>query len=226
MVLSLEEQKNTAGLRAGLYSLFSKIFREEADLQFLALMKKSVDKFGCSDNYKNPDQSPDLDDIYKSLSDFFSENRIDDDLREELAADYASLFLGTGKHPAHPYESVHTSEDGIIMRESWNDVLQIYGEYGLKKEGHFTQPEDHIAIELEFMAYLCMETQKAIDMEDSKNIKVMIKAQKNFIKKHLVSWVPNFCNDIINGSTKFTFYGSVAKIVKKFILMEGSALKR
>ncbi len=32
MGLPLQEQKDTAGFRAGLYSLLSKIFREEADL--------------------------------------------------------------------------------------------------------------------------------------------------------------------------------------------------
>ncbi len=226
MGLSLQEQKDTAELRAGLYSLFSRIFREEADLQLLELMKKSSENFDSSDNHNNPDQSHDIEDCCKSLRDFFSENSIDDELTEELAADYASLFLGAGKHPAHPYESVHTSEDGIIMRESWNDVLEIYGEYSLRKAEHFTQPEDHIAIELEFMAYLCLETQKAIDKEDSKSIDGLIKAQKDFIKKHLASWVPNFYNDIIKGSAKFNFYMAVAKILRNFILTEEITLKR
>ena len=226
MKLSLQELKDTAVLRAGLYSLFSKIFREEADLQLLKLMKKSVDKFDSSKNYNNSNKSLDLDDGCKSLRDFFSENTVDDDLCEELAADYASLFLGAGKHPAHPYESVHTSEDGIIMREAWSNVLQTYGEFCLRKTDNYTQPEDHIAIELEFMAYLCLEMQKAIAMEDSKSIDVLIKTQKNFIKKHLVSWAPNFCSDIVKGSAKLNFYGAVSKIVRNFIIIEESTFKR
>ena len=226
MELSLQELKDTAVIRAGLYSLFSKIFREEADLQLLELIKKSVDKFDFNDNHYNSEKSLDLDDGCKGLRDFFTENKIDDELGEGLASDYASLFLGTGKHPAHPYESVHTSEDGIIMREAWTDVLKTYGEFGLRKTDNYTQPEDHIAIELEFMSYLCLEMQKAIDMEDSKSINRLIKIQRNFIKKHLVLWVPGFCSDIVKGSAKYNFYGAVSRIVKSFILIEKSTFKR
>lgn len=63
-------------------------------------MKKSAEKFDFNDNYNKHDQSHDLDDGIKNLRDFFSENSIDDVHREDLAADYASLFLGVGKHLA------------------------------------------------------------------------------------------------------------------------------
>ena len=220
METSLQKLKDTASLRAGLYSLFSRIFREEADKTLLKSMKDKLEKSDLSVILQDTAQGPAFKSGFYNLKEFFTKKDINSVLLEELASDYASLFLGTGKNPAHPYESVHLSEERIIMRKPWNDVRRIYQELGLIKEKTFTQPEDHIAVELDFMAHLCLEMQSAIDKGETESVDRLIKTQQDFLKNHLALWVPEFCDDILKGSSENGFYGAVAQILREFILLE------
>ena len=69
------------------------------------------------------------------------------------------LFLAAGINQgkaAFPYESVYTSSKKIVMQEAWENVKKIYSQNGFSLEdGSSDILEDHIAVELEFMAHLC-----------------------------------------------------------------------
>jgi anaerobic sulfite reductase subunit A len=220
MEISLQDQKDTSLLRAGLYSLFSRIFREEANKKLLESFKNKLEKSDFDSVLKDTAQGSAFKKGFDNLRNFFAKKEINSELLEELSSDYASLFLGAGKNPAHPYESVYASKERLIMREPWNDVRRIYKEFGLFKEKSFKQPEDHIAVELVFMVHLCLEMQNAIEKGDTEIADRLLKTQRLFLKTHLSSWVADFCDDIIQGSAKYDFYGAVAQIFREFILIE------
>ena len=169
MELSLQELKDTALIRAGLYSLFSRIFREETDEQLLKSMKSRLEEADLSTILNDPSEDSAFKEGFNNLINFLTKNSITNELQQELASDYASLFLGAGKKPAHPYESVYVSQERIIMRGAWKDVCRIYNEHCLIKEKSFSQPEDHIAVELEFMSYLCLEMKNKIEEGDTES---------------------------------------------------------
>jgi len=83
-----------------------------------------------------------------------------DILQTMLAADYARLFLSIYKAPAHPSES--TYRDGTMMQYYRDEVLKTYWSFGVSAKKEFTEPEDHIATELSFMAYLCQKANDAL----------------------------------------------------------------
>ena len=66
--------------------------------------------------------------------------------------------------------------------------------------------------------------QDAVEKRDEESIDRLRKTQKDFIKKHLASWVPEFCDDILKGSAKYDFYRAVAQILRAFILTEEGIL--
>jgi len=186
MAASLGELKELIMNRAQLYSFLSKIYREEVDQELLEGMKQMSRSINIED--------PEMAGGYDTLRTFLEKIKINEELIEDLAADYASLFLGIGRHPAHPYESVYLE---------W-----------------FKEPDDHVAIELEFMAYLCLKVKEAIDKQDIEEGVRMFEVQNDFLSKHLKAWVPQFCDDIIKGSSKYDFYQAIGEITKRYIVLE------
>ena len=79
------------------------------------------------------------------------------DARQDLAVDYARVFLAAGVYEgetAVPYESVYTSPEGILMQDSRDEVVRAYRRWGLAIPRDLNVPEDHLAFELEFMGRL------------------------------------------------------------------------
>ena len=67
--------------------------------------------------------------------------------RQELAVDYARVFLGAGSYDrilAPPYESVFTSEERILMQDARDGAVTYYRRAGLDLPADNTTPEDHL----------------------------------------------------------------------------------
>ena len=144
----------------------------------------------------------------------------------ELAVDYARVFLGAGiasAAAAYPYESVYTSPKRLMMQEARDQVLEVYHANGLRKVETFTEPEDHIALELEFMAHLCHETQQVLRNRDWPSISALLNAQLDFLTKHLLNWTPAFCADIEKYAAT-AFYQGIGTITKGYLGLEQAIL--
>jgi len=141
----------------------------------------------------------------------------------ELAADYASLFLGVKKKPPHPSESVYTSGGHYKFQESRDQVLKAYLEAGVDRVKEFTEPEDHIALELQFMEYLCRKTIEALERNERGEAKKYLKIQRDFVNDHLAKWIPQFTQDILE-SADVDFYKGVAYVTRAFIEAEREAI--
>jgi putative dimethyl sulfoxide reductase chaperone len=211
MGASLEKLTELIKNRAQLYSFFSRIYMREVDEELLLNMKRSIPI--------NIDDT-EMAGAYNKLREILERSQINEEYIENLAADFASLFLGIGRYPAYPYESVYLSQEGIIMGESRDKVLKMYLKEGLQKMDWFKEPEDHIAIELEFMAFLCLKMQEALSAGSLDTVLRLIETQRDFFEKHLKSWVPKFCDDIIKHAFKYDFYQAMANITKRYILLE------
>ena len=137
MASTSEQRKKLVTDRARVYSFLSRIYREEVDKKFLCRMKEGFNSVDCKD--------AELSRAYNNLRIFLNRIEIDDQLVTDLASDYADLFLGIGKHPAHPYESVYRGGNGTIMGKPRDEVVGFYGKERLRRVEWFKEPEDHIA---------------------------------------------------------------------------------
>ncbi|MFC1971283.1 molecular chaperone [Chloroflexota bacterium] len=143
-------------------------------------------------------------------------------LEVKLAADYAQLFLSINKVPAHPSESVYL--EGTMMQYSRDEVLRTYWSFGVDKVIDFTEPEDHIAVELGFMAYLCGRAAESLKNNRTTEVEKYLQGQIDFLEKHLTRWVPGLVKDIINvGQTPF--YKAIGVITTEFLQMDLSATR-
>jgi len=141
----------------------------------------------------------------------------------ELGADYAKLFLGAcatnTNSCAHPYESVYTSSKRLIMQEARDQVVEIYTSNGLDVTDNFNMPEDHIALELEFIAHLSEQIDTLFTLHNSPALLSSLRTKQNFLELHLLNWIPNFCMDIQQNAAT-VFYRGLAKVTESFIRLD------
>lgn len=129
-----------------------------------------------------------------------------DDSVRELAIDYVRTFIGHGVNgysAAYPFESVYTSERRLMMQEARAEVLATLRENGLKR-GTWTEGEDHIALELEFMQRMSMRTAEALQAGDEDAAIKELRTQRAFAHDHLLNWLPMLTADMDKfAQTKF-----------------------
>ncbi len=152
---------------------------------------------------------------------------IDDDAIEMLAVDFDRVFFGMGpitaRH-AFPYESVYTSEKGIMMQEAYSQVVHAYREQKLAKDEAFTEPEDHIAVELAFMATLAERSAAFLRESHEEAAEQTVMQQLSFAKEHLLNWVDIFCVDLA-AAADGSFYEHLATFTAAFVKEDAAVLE-
>jgi TorA maturation chaperone TorD len=113
-------------------------------------------------------------------------------------------------------ESVYLGKEHLLYEEPYFDAVRIYQIYGFKKRSSFKEPEDHIAIELEFMAHLCDLTCLSLDQGKPDYGAGYLNNQVEFLDLHLSKWVPQLCEKLKTAS-KNEFYLALASLLKGFL---------
>lgn len=108
------------------------------------------------------------------------------------------------------------------MQEARDAVMTLYQEMQLSRNENFREPEDHLALELAYMAYLNMQASQA---DQTKSIQHLIELQQSFHRQHLMVWVPEFCADL-KKATRSAFYAWLAEFTSDFLTAEGESLQQ
>ena len=149
-------------------------------------------------------------------------------LLEDLAVEYARLFLGPGKHIS-PHESVHHQKEGTQSGQLWGEstaeVKKIIESSGLEYKTEYTGLPDHISVELEFMQQVTLREEQAWQDDDKKTALLCQENEKKFVNEHLVRWIPDFCEKVAT-EADLPFYREMAKLTKTFIEFEKQELKK
>lgn len=202
--------------RASTYDFLSRVYREELTSALLGELVRQMRSEGGQDAESEG---------YRTLREYAAKVNLKDLEGEttNLAAEYAALFLNMSETPVFPFESVYTSPERLLMQEARDQVVAEYRKEGLDRIAEFREPEDHIAIELEFMAYLCQRTADALEAGDQAAAEAYLKKQSEFLQKHLMVWVPQFCRDLQRAAGR-GFYKGVAQITDEYLAMEGQTV--
>ncbi|MCL6570471.1 MAG: molecular chaperone TorD family protein [Bacillus sp. (in: Bacteria)] len=130
--------------------------------------------------------------------------------------EFNTLFVGPNVLPAPPWESVYLGKENLLFEEQTLKVRDCYREYGLKFIRENNEPEDHIVIELEFLAYL---TQQTLECEERTAISNLWKDQMAFLDNHFLQWTPKFCELLLKSAQSKWFIGA-ALLLKEYIALE------
>ena len=111
---------------------------------------------------------------------------------ESLKSDFTRLFLVPGGAYVHPWESPYIGKETMLFQESTLDVRHRYREHGFAavEFGHF--PEDHVSMMLDFLAHLSSRAFDAFGDGDDAQVAHVLSAQEDFMRAHLLNWLPDF----------------------------------
>jgi len=200
--------KDLAGHRSNIYGLLAAIYRREITSDFLKQLK-----------------DPSMLGVFSALGIKLNNGFLkkpEHELLENLAVEYARLFIGPGKHIS-PHESVHHKRDdgqcGQLWGSSTAEVKRIIESAGLSYQPEYTGLPDHISVELEFMQQVTLAEEKAWEDGDKKLAFACLENEKKFIEEHLAEWIPDFCDKVINRAES-PFYRVMAELTQKFIEFE------
>lgn len=214
-----EEEMDLAALmdsRARTYGLMARLFLKEVDKA--ALTELQGMRFPAATG------SAKVDEGYHMLYDYLRTSW--DDSITELAVDYVRTFIGHGVNgfsAAYPFESVYTSERRLMMQEARAEVLQTLRENNLKR-GRWTEGEDHIALELEFMQRMAMRTAEALRAGDEDKAIEKLRTQQKFAQDHLLNWLPMMTEDMRRFSHT-AFYQGLAQLVMGYVEEDAAVLE-
>ncbi len=204
----MKKQSNSA--RAGICRFVSLLYREEISLPLLERLAGSqvatqLIKLGHHESAAR---------LYAALARMNSwlQSAPAEELFRELRHDYAELFLNAGQNPAFPYSSCYVSGkvEPLLMQDPLFQARKAYHASGLHKNPVWPDLDDHIAVELEFMAYLVGQAGTE-------------KQQKDFLCNHLLPWAEPFCTQLADSATT-NFYKGLAELTRAVLTADDAAL--
>lgn len=139
--------------------------------------------------------------------------------RQELACDYAHTFLAAGNYEtfaATPYESVFTSEMGLLMQEARDEVYRTFCSQRIQPEESLHLPEDHISFEFEFVATMLDRINDAILDGAFGHACELAQVVSDFHRDHQLNWIDDLC-DSVDDVAQTRFYKGVGKVTRGFV---------
>ena len=118
-----------------------------------------------------------------------------------LLDEYERLFVGPGQVPCPPYESFWREDVPVDIRRTLMgpctaDLKRMYLELGLRVSSRAGELPDHIAIELEAMAY-------ALSFDETGPV------ARQIFEEHLAQWLPRLCRAVAHEAEQ-SFYRNLA----------------
>ena len=201
--------------RARVYALLSRCYEKELDTAFAAELAEAA---------RVESDDPALAEGFAALQADLA--GCDDGQLELLAVVFDRVFFGMGPRSAQkafPYESVYTSEGGLMMQDAYAEVLHVYRGAGFAKNPGFKEPEDHLAVELAFMALLCGRAVEALRAGDEAGAERQLRAQREFLSDHLLNWIDRFTADV-RKAAEDGFYFDLATFTEGFLPADAAEL--
>ncbi len=137
-----------------------------------------------------------------------------------LEGRFTRLFVGPGGTEGNPWESFYLNTDKTIRHGVTLEVRKNYVVQGLIPQAYPTVSDDHIAIELDFLAKLAGRAEEAWMDGDIATTYNNLKASEDFLCEHLAKWVDLFCAALGSAKHGASFYLETAKVLEAFTIID------
>ncbi len=149
---------------------------------------------------------------------------ITDRMFDSLVEDYNHLFVGPQQLLAPPWESVFFSDERLAFQKEMLDVRAWYARFGLQSDKIFREPDDHIGLELAFVAHLAEFGLGAVEKNSQGELEEYIAAQRDFMREHLLRWAPGWTAQV-EARARTEFYSGLARLTRGILAEIGDLLQ-
>lgn len=101
-----------------------------------------------------------------------------------------------------------------LEEEFCNVISDVYASAGIVFKKCGGEADDHIAIELEFMAV--MHERMLYNSFSVRSAMELLEIQENFLEEHLLRWTPQFC-ERLNAATDSPLYLGLSHMLEEFL---------
>jgi putative dimethyl sulfoxide reductase chaperone len=136
--------------------------------------------------------------------------RLTADSLDELRADYTRLFIGPGKVLAPPWESVHFSQERLTFQQQTVQVREWYRRYGVEAANLYHEPDDHVGLEIAFLAHLANLALAAAE-DRGERFAELLAAQREFLHRHPLRWA-GVWQEQVASHAQTPFYRGAARL--------------
>ncbi|MGQ9593634.1 MAG: TorD/DmsD family molecular chaperone [Anaerolineae bacterium] len=133
-----------------------------------------------------------------------------------LQVEYTYLFINAVPHvPAPPYASAYTGQ-GLLMGEPAEAALVAYRQAGLTLAADYRDLPDHVAAELEFLAWLGEQALAAQEAGDEVLARTRLAQGQAFLEQQVQPWLPRFCQRV-EEAARLPFYRELARLASALL---------
>jgi len=184
--------------RANIYRILSGAFLEEPTAEYLKAIR-------------SPEVMASLKGLGVAFGPDFAEAPLEQ-LQEELAQEYAVLFVVTGGCPA--VESIRLY--GRFQQQPFFEVREIYQQAGFKVSGgRFMVFDDQLGAQLTFVAEMLDRAAEALAAGNHSEYETINKTIKRFWALHLGKWVRGYAT-LLERASEHSFYRQMARLLGNF----------
>lgn len=207
--------------RTYMYTLFHKVFGGEPTTELLELLGGST----VAEVFAVFSEDGDvLEKCSSYLRDHFgTDGGEDETLLEQCVNEYIAVVYGFPNPTALPSESFYCSSDHSQLSEVTLAVRDCYRSFGLLPVRYPRIPDDHLALEMDFMAGLSERTATLFVERDWKGLVGLLQSQAAFLDKHLNAWLPDFACDMRKRKQAY-LYPQLAQAAEAFVALDRQCL--
>jgi TorA maturation chaperone TorD len=141
-----------------------------------------------------------------------------------LLADHGRLFEVPGEAFVRPWESVYRSEEHLLFERETREVAESYRRFGMEVPNPGAEPEDHLGLELRFVAHLCVLGEAAIARGDRAALREVVGGMGAFFDEHLTRWAEPCLLQVI-GNARTAYYRGAAHLARGCIAETRGAIR-
>ena len=212
--MEVNELKKVLTVERELYAFLSKVITLGPQIELL-------NRFICAYGDISEDGEQETDELIQGI--LIIQNALGNDASDineaTLMNEYTRLFIGPGKNPVSPYASVYLSKEAKpkLMDENTIEVRKQYLQDNILMANINAVPDDYLGAELEYMYYLAYKSIESIQQQNSEELDVYLKKQMDFLKEHLLLWIPKFSEDLYS-ATNEDFFKGMAILLRGLIM--------
>jgi TorA maturation chaperone TorD len=211
--------EETALARAILYRFLAALYRYP-DREGLMALREMVDGVRGAVRSLSPGPGSDFEKFWEAIC-----RRVGGTSVEEMELEYARLFGHTPQGTCPLYGTEYAeSEEGLQQPHELGDIMAFYRAFGLKLADSYYERVDFIAVECEFLSFLCQKLAYAHEHGDERLWQAVEDAQRKFFAEHFGRWVPAFSRHC-GGKIQEGIYRAVVEGTLAFTLLECERLE-